>query len=218
MEEKKTQQSSHEKGSEVSAPSSDLQKDSPSSGESLKKSRDKKIPILKTHLEELEKKAHQADFYLDHLQRLQAEFENFRKRNVKEKEDFRKFLLEDFILELLDISDNFERAVASSQTTQDVQNLLLGFRMIQRQFQDCLLKKGVSSIEALDQPFDPSKHEAVSFEEREGTPPHTVIEQMTKGYALHGKVIRPSKVKVSKEPPSQEGPNQTGPGTGPQTE
>lgn len=195
---KKTSQNLQEKLDQASSKKVTEEKKE-SHQEPAKESSEDNILISKARFEELEKKATQSDFYLDHLQRVQAEFENFRKRNVKEKEEFRKFLLEDFILELLDVLDNFDRAMTSAQSTSDIQNLLLGFKMIHRQLQEGLSKKGVSAIEALNQPFDPSKHDAVAFEEAKEKPANLVVEQMSKGYALHGKVIRPSKVKVSKE-------------------
>ncbi len=196
---KKTSQNSSEEKSDQTSSKKTSEEKTESHQESVKESSEDNILIPKTLFEELEKKATQSDFYLDHLQRVQAEFENFRKRNVKEKEEFRKFILEDFILELLDVLDNFDRAMASAQSTSDIQNLLLGFKMIHRQLQESLSKKGVSPIEAINQTFDPSKHDAVAFEESKDKPAHLVVEQMSKGYALHGKVIRPSKVKVSKE-------------------
>lgn len=165
-----------------------------------KKIRRKRIWIEKTRLEELEKKALATQFYLDHLQRLQAEFENYRKRSSKDKEEFRKFVLEDFILELLNVLDNFQRALEAAQNTQNSESLRSGVDMIYRQFWDTLSRKGLSEISSLNQPFDPLKHEAISYEVTAQWPPSQVISEMAKGYVLHGKVIRPSKVKVSKEP------------------
>jgi molecular chaperone GrpE len=164
-----------------------------------KKVKDKRIWISRSRLEELEKKAQQTQFYLEHLQRLQAEFENYRKRSIKDRDEFRKFLLEDFILELLEILDNFERALEAFRANQDIGGLRTGVEMIYRQFRDCLIRRGVSEIEAMGQPFDPIKHDAVSYEESKEYPSHQVMTQMSKGYILHGKVIRPAKVKVSKE-------------------
>jgi molecular chaperone GrpE len=173
-----------------------------------KSAKDKRIWVSRSRLEELEKKAQQTQFYLDHLQRLQAEFDNFRKRSVKDREDFRKFLLEDFILELLEILDNFERALDAFRSSQDLGSLKTGVELIYRQFRDCLIRRGVGEIESLGQAFDPVKHDAVCYEESEKHLPHQVMDQMAKGYLLHGKVIRPAKVKVSKEAkPSQSEPS-----------
>jgi molecular chaperone GrpE len=168
------------------------------------------ITLPRAKFLEIENKAQQTEFYLDHLKRLQAEFENFRKRNAKEKEEFRKFVLEDFLIELIDVLDNFERALGSFKTGQDLKSVQLGVEMIYKQFRDVLARKGVESIESLGQPFDPLKHDAVSHEDSADYPPHHVTTQLAKGYQLHGKVIRPSKVKVSKE--SSEGkPEQANP-------
>lgn len=157
------------------------------------------ITVSRAKFLEIENKAQQTDFYLDHLKRLQAEFENFRKRNTKEKEEFRKFVLEDFLIELVDVLDNFERALGSFKSGQDLKSLQMGVEMIYKQFRDILSRKGVESIESLGQPFDPLKHDAVSHDESADYPPHHVTAQLSKGYLLNGKVIRPSKVKVSKE-------------------
>lgn len=168
------------------------------------------ITLPKSKLEEIENKAQQADFYLDHLKRLQAEFENFRKRSAKEKEEFRKFVLEDFLIELMDVLDNFDRALGSFKSGQDLKSVQTGVEMIYKQFRDILARKGVEPIESMGQPFDPLKHDAVSYEESAEHPAHHVTAQLSKGYQLHGKVIRPSKVKVSKEVSDQK-PEQANP-------
>ncbi|MBI1870270.1 MAG: nucleotide exchange factor GrpE [Chlamydiae bacterium] len=164
---------------------------------------DKRVWTSRKRLEELKKKAQSSEFYLDHLQRLQAEFDNFRKRNVKEREDFRKLVLEDFLIELVEVLDNFERALESSKENQNFENFRTGVNMIYHQFQDCLSRRGITVIEASGQIFDPLKHDAVSYEDSSHSP-HQVIHQLSRGYSLHGKVIRPSRVKVSKESPPSE--------------
>lgn len=162
--------------------------------------KDKRVWISRKRLEDLSKKADETQFYLDHLQRLQAEFENFRKRNIKEREELRRVIIEDFILELLGVLDNFDRAMETMGKTQNIENLQSGLAMIYRQFLDCLSRRGVSELNALGQPFDPTRHDAIAHEESKDVPPHQVISQLTKGYMLHGKVIRPCRVTVSKEP------------------
>ena len=174
-----------------------------------KKAKDKNIKLPKSRVEELEKKASERDFYLDHLQRLQAEFDNFRKRNVKEREEFRKGVLEDFLTQLLYVGDNFERALDSLKSDSDVSRIKAGVEMIHRQFKEILVSRGVQDIASLDQSFDPLRHDAVQYEERTDVRPNTIIKEFSRGYLLNGKLIRPSKVMVSKEKPP-ETPSQAG--------
>lgn len=146
---------------------------------------------------ELEKVKEQANDYYAHLQRLQAEFDNYRKRTQKEKEDLAKYATERVVKAMLPILDNFERAMAASETKQDFNNFAQGVRMILRQMQDVLTKEGLTPIEAVGQPFDPNLHDAVLRVESDEHPENTVVEEMQKGYYLKDKVLRPSMVKVS---------------------
>lgn len=142
----------------------------------------------------LEQQTALAEDYLTRLQRLQADFENFRRRVTKEKEDFAKYASESLICSMLPILDNFERALASGESG----NLLTGVEMIFRQFKEVLEKEGLCPINAVDNPFDPNCHEAVMQVETDEHPDNTVIEEFQKGYLLKDKVIRPAMVKVAK--------------------
>ena len=135
-----------------------------------------------------------AEEYLNRLQRLQADFENFRRRVNKEKEEFHKYASESLICSLLPILDNFERAIAAGEGG----NLLSGVEMIFRQLKEILEKEGLCSIQAVKTEFDPNRHEAVMTVENDEHPDNTVIEEFQKGYLLKDKVIRPAMVKVSK--------------------
>lgn len=135
-----------------------------------------------------------AEEYLNRLQRLQADFENYRRRITKEKEEFHKYASESLICSLLPILDNFERAIAAGEG----ENLLSGVEMIFRQLKEILEKEGLCSIEAVKTEFDPNRHEAVMTVENDDYPDNTVIEEFQKGYLLKDKVIRPAMVKVSK--------------------
>lgn len=130
--------------------------------------------------------------YLDALKRLKAEFENYQKRIEKEKEDFRKYAAKDLILKLLEIKDNFERALGDAKED----DFTKGMRLILKKFEDVLEKEGVKMVKAVGEKFDPYKHEAIAHEVSEVE--DLILEEMEKGYQLFEKVIRPSKVKVSK--------------------
>lgn len=135
-----------------------------------------------------------AEEYLNRLQRLQADFENYRRRVNKEKEEFHKYASESLICSLLPILDNFERAIAAGEG----ENLLSGVEMIFRQLKETLEKEGLCPIQAVKTEFDPNRHEAVMTVENDEHPDNTVIEEFQKGYLLKDKVIRPAMVKVSK--------------------
>ncbi len=146
---------------------------------------------------ELKESQEKAEEYYARLQRLQAEFDNYRKRTQKEKEDFIKFASEQVILNLLPVLDNFEWAIAAAEGSQDFQAYAQGVEMIFKQIQNVLAKEGLVVIESVGKAFDPNIHEAVLRVESEEYPENTVVEEMQKGYYLKERVIRPSMVKVS---------------------
>lgn len=130
--------------------------------------------------------------------RVQAEFQNYKRRTEKEKSEIYKYANEKIVVELLAVMDNLDRALDSiSHNAEDHQNVLNGVEMIKKSFEDLLEKEGVQVIEAVDQPFDPNLHHAVMTEEKEGCDSDVVIEEFQKGYKLGEKVVRPSMVKVS---------------------
>lgn len=137
-----------------------------------------------------------ADYYA-RLLRLQAEFDNYRKRTIKEKEDISKYAAERLVCAILPVLDNFERAIDSAQTSQDVAAYAQGVEMIYRQLHDVLAKEGLAAIEALGQAFDPNIHEAILAVESVEYSENTVVEEVQKGYYLKDRVLRPSMVKVS---------------------
>ncbi len=132
--------------------------------------------------------------YLEELQRLQAEFQNYIKRTEIEKETLRIYAKEDLILKLLDVVDNFQRAIEAIKDHESEE--AKGVKMISNQLKDILTHEGVTEIEAKGQKFDPNLHEALMKEgSEEGN--NIVIEEFQKGYKYKEKVIRPTKVKVS---------------------
>jgi molecular chaperone GrpE len=132
--------------------------------------------------------------------RLQADFENTRKRLERDKQEFVKFANEGIILELLNILDDLERAVNLTEAKhQDLPAFLKGVEMILAHIYDMLKEYGVRPIEAEGKIFDPHYHEALMQVEDKNIPEHTVVEELQKGYMLNERVIRTAKVKVSKK-------------------
>jgi molecular chaperone GrpE len=149
--------------------------------------------------EALAAKAQEADRLKDRLVRLQAEFENYKKRMAREKAEYLKFAAEGLFLEFLPILDNLERALASARTeTSGREAVVEGIDMIARLFRATLEKAGVRPMDAVGKPFDPGFHQAVAQEESPGGPDHVVLEEIQKGYLLEGRVLRAAMVKISR--------------------
>ncbi|ABZ84986.1 co-chaperone grpe [Heliomicrobium modesticaldum Ice1] len=131
--------------------------------------------------------------------RLQADFDNFRRRTRQEKEELGTYANEGLVKKLLPVLDNFQRALGAMAKAGAADNLLAGVAMIERQFSDILTKEGLQPLEAVGKEFDPQSHEAVLFGEADEVyPDGIVMEEMQKGYLFKSKVIRPAMVKVAK--------------------
>ena len=135
----------------------------------------------------------------DSLLRSKAEFINYRKRLEEEQSRLLKYCNEDLIKEILPILDNFERAIKMDDTNLDdeVSKFLSGFKMIYCNLVNILKNYGVIEIDGNNKPFDPTYHEAIMTEKRDGVEPGMVLEVLQKGYILKDRVIRPAMVKVS---------------------
>lgn len=155
------------------------------------------------------KKEHKKDKKLEELQneintlkdknmRIAAEMVNTLRRKDEETNRLLKYSNESLITELLPVIDNFERALNVDATSNDVESYQKGMTMIYNSLKNILEKFEVKEIEAIDKEFDPSYHQAVMQEEKEGTKENIVIEVLQKGYTYKDKVIRPAMVKVSK--------------------
>lgn len=130
----------------------------------------------------------------DRLLRLQADFDNFRRRSAKEREEISAVVTQNFCKDMLPLLDNFERAMAAE--TKDVEAFQKGVEMIFTQFQEVLKKNGLEQIEAVGQKFDPNFHQAVMRVEDPEKEDDTVAQELQKGYMVRGRVIRPSMVQV----------------------
>lgn len=154
---------------------------------------DKDEYIAKLNNDLLEQKK-RSDEYFDHLKRNMAEFDNFKKRMQKEKENMYSTIVADFVSELLPVMDNFEKAVDAETKDESYKN---GMKMIYSQINDLLKKAGVEEIEALGKEFDPNYHEAVMHIEDDKYKEKEIVEVFRKGYKLGDKVIRHTMVKVA---------------------
>ena len=143
---------------------------------------------------ELEKKAND---YLDRYQRTLAEFDNFRKRTMKEKASMYDDGVRDSVLKLIPVVDNFERAVSAVSEEEKESGLYKGIEMVLKQFTEILTSLGVQEIEAEGKAFDPNLHNAVMHIEDENFGENEVAAVLQKGYICKDKVIRPSMVQVA---------------------
>ncbi|MEK4564503.1 nucleotide exchange factor GrpE [Alkalihalobacillus sp. FSL R5-0424] len=149
--------------------------------------------------EESAEAAHQAEIadLNNRLLRVQADYDNFRRRSREEKEAAAKYRAQGFIEELLPALDNFERALSVKPEGEEAKSLAQGLNMVYNQLQEALKKEGVTAIETVGQPFDPHLHQAVMQVEEEGFESNQVVEELQKGYKLKDRVLRPSMVKVN---------------------
>jgi molecular chaperone GrpE len=129
-------------------------------------------------------------------QRLAADFENYKRRTRQDLADRTQYANEELLRKLLPILDNLRRAMEHAPEGVD-RNWFDGLRMVMRQFEDTLQAQGVSTIPAVGEKFDPSKHEAIASEESDEHEEGTIVEEMQPGYRLHERVLRPTLVKVA---------------------
>jgi molecular chaperone GrpE len=146
---------------------------------------------------ELELAQRQATEHLALAQRVQAEFENFRKRMAREQADAKARAGERIVGELLPVLDNLERAIDHTTAGGDLKELLRGVEMVHAQILDVFTKEGVEVMDPFGQAFDPSAEQAVGQKEDAEVPEGTVVDVYQKGYKMGGKVVRPAMVVVS---------------------
>jgi molecular chaperone GrpE len=162
--------------------------------------KDDSVTLSKQEYDELSKAAGQKDEYWDKLLRQQAEFDNIRKRQEKERNEFIKYANENLIVQLLEVLDNLERLVSMAEEhKQDFESFLKGVEIILAHLYELLKKYGVKPIETKDKMFDPLYHEALMTVESDSAKENKIIEELQKGYILDNRVIRTSKVKVAKK-------------------
>ncbi|MGV2786992.1 nucleotide exchange factor GrpE [Clostridium perfringens] len=137
---------------------------------------------------------------LEHQQRtlrVQADFDNYRRRTQKEKEDLGKYASSKLITELLPVIDNFERALQASEENPEFESFSKGVNMIFRQLESVLATEGLTAMKSVGEPFNPEYHQAIMQVESDEYEEGIVVEEVQKGYMLKDKVLRPAMVKVS---------------------
>lgn len=166
------------------------------------------IDELNTKIEAL--KAENSELKNQYL-RKQADFENFRKRMQREKQESIKYANSNLLQDLVTIIDDFERAIRSSEESRDFESFHSGIKMIEHQFVNMLERKyGLTRMESEGKEFDPQQHEAINMEESPDVAVQTVVEDYQKGYMLNDRVLRHAKVKVAIPAPEQTESSQTG--------
>jgi len=153
----------------------------------------------------------------DRSMRTLADFDNFRKRAERERQELRRYALAEPLREILPIADNLERALSAGGSAEDLKR---GVDLILRQLHELLRRLGVREVAAVGEPFDPALHEAVAREESDLVQTPTVAETLVRGYKLHDRLLRPAMVKVAvpaeeRAAAPHEGDGGTGQGDGP---
>jgi molecular chaperone GrpE len=161
-------------------------------------------------LEELKTRAAKADENWERLLRTTADFDNFKKRAAREKQEAIRFANESLIQKVIPVLDNFEMALAAAQSSSadGVKSLQDGVAMIQTQLKNLLAESGLEEVNAEGQPFDPNLHEAVSQQASSEVAEGHVLQQLRKGYKLRERLLRPATVIVAKAPPA-DSPSET---------
>jgi molecular chaperone GrpE len=160
-------------------------------------------PLTPEQIEDLKSRAAKADENWERLLRTTADFENFKKRAAREKQDAIKFANESLIQKLIPLLDNFDMALAAVQNGQTgaaSSSLQSGINMILQQFKSALTEAGLEEVDATGQPFDPNLHEAISQQETAEVPEGHVVQQLRKGYKLRDRLLRPASVIIARKP------------------
>jgi molecular chaperone GrpE len=146
---------------------------------------------------EMEKLRSERNDLFERLARLQAEFDNYRKRAAKENADFRDFAVSDAARALLPVVDSFTLALKNAAAKPE--DLRKGVELIFKQLQDVLQKLNIERVPAQGEPFDPRVHEAIEMVETDAAPDHHVLEELQPGYRIKGRLLRPAMVRVAKK-------------------
>ena len=165
-------------------------------------------PLTPAQLEELRTQAAKAEEHWDRLLRQTADFDNFRKRAARERQDAIRYASESVIARLVPVMDNFDAAMAAANAAPGNANdpLKVGVNMIYSQLKGVLAEVGLEEMDVTGQPFDPNLHEAVSHQESATVEEGRVLQQLRKGYRLKDRLVRPATVIVAKKPAAESAP------------
>jgi molecular chaperone GrpE len=147
--------------------------------------------------EECDRLRVERDGLMDRLARLQAEFDNARKREQRERADYRSFAIGDAVEQFLPVLDNFKLALNSKGTAEQLRT---GVELIAKQMDEVLRSLNVTPVETVGHPFDPRFHEALESVERPDVPDHQVVEEIRRGYRIKDRLLRPALVKIAVNP------------------
>lgn len=181
--------------------------DAPGAGGASERSPDKlTIEMLSQELQslkdEFESRCKELEEARERYVRLQAEFENFRRRTLKEKQESLRYGQQNLIKDLLSTVDNLERALGHGEQSADadLQSILQGVELVHRELLAALVKQGVKVVDPTGEPFDPAYHEAMGQVPSTEVPPNSVVQVLQKGYLLQDRMLRPARVLVARAP------------------
>ncbi|SDN43888.1 nucleotide exchange factor GrpE [Alkalicoccus daliensis] len=176
---------------------SETENNASSEAEDIEEAEEENAEEVSPEAEEIEQLKAELEEAQNRNIRLQADYDNFRRRTKKEKEEAAKFKSQKLAESLLPAIDNFERALTIEPETEEAKNLLQGMKMVYNQISEALQSEQVKAMDTVGQPFDPHMHQAVMQVEEEGYESNVIVEELQKGYTLNDKVIRPAMVKVN---------------------
>lgn len=167
--------------------------ESPAAEEETPEAKDEspEVPDISPEMEKLQAEKQESE---DRLKRLQADFENFRRRTRQEKEDLAAVVIQGMLTDMLPLLDNFQRAMAAE--AKDIESFKQGVEMIYKQFQEALAKNGLEAIDTTNAKFDPNFHQAVMRVQDPEKEDEMIAAELQKGYMAKGRVLRPSMVQV----------------------
>lgn len=172
-------------------PELDLEHELPAAEEPARE----QVPETDSLQAEVERLRAEKALLIERLARMQAEFDNSRKRAQREQQDFKDYALTEAIKSFLPALDSFDRALASNPNSETFRS---GMELIDRQFHDALSKLGVTEIASEGQPFDPTQHEAIEMVETDEVPDHHVLQELQRGYKIKDRLLRPAMVRVGR--------------------
>lgn len=165
--------------------------------------KDEKVTLTKEEHAKFFAQLRELEAFREKFLRTAADYDNARKRLAKEREEFLKFSQEKLIRDLLPILDNFERALTHSESGDKA--VLAGVQLVSKQLLEMLARHGLKRLPSEGQPFDPRLHEAVERVEEKG-PEGVIVKEITPGYQLHDRILRPAKVRIRVSPQGEAGP------------
>jgi len=181
---------------EVETRELDLEHELPASDDPTDQASEDGSPTVAAANTELERLKAERDTLLDRLARLQAEFENARKRAAREQQEHRDYAVTDAVKAILPILDSFDRALTTQNT--EAAEFRSGIELINKQLHDALVKLGVRPIPAKGEPFDPHLHQAIEMVDTDEEKDQHVIDELQRGYKLKDRLLRPSMVRVAR--------------------